>query len=258
MGGKTTRLEEKMTRLEEEMTRLKEDIRYDIPPSRRTLIKGSIVVILRNRRKVGVAFFISPTVALTAAHNLTARAGASALVSTVVCQRPDGDKEALTFDVAAHDTLLDFAVLRLQKTERPSRHYLPIHNLNDEEVHKGVFFATCHISEALEAIDNTCVSVTIREVYITKVHSHLLRYDAHAFNGDSDGAVVIMRSGKIVGLHKELVNAAREVIRQKDDVGIRLNSIEESVKSLIAGTTHGCIGVRVDSKIAHELIHAAE
>jgi hypothetical protein len=216
------------------------------------------VAILRNRKEVGVAFFISPTMALTAAHNQVARPGGTSLVSSVVCQRPDGGREAFTFDVAAHDTSLDFAVLRLQKGERPSQHYLPPHKLDEVQDDKGVFLVTCNIRLALEASGTTRVSVTIRPAYVTNVHPHHLLYDAQAFDGDSGGAVVIGRSGKVVGLHKELVNAARELIRQKEDVGERLKSIEASVKSLIEGSSHGCIGVRVDSDTACRLIHAAE
>lgn len=243
--------------IEGEIARVKDDIRYDILPSRRAAIKGSIVAILRNHKEVGVAFFISPTMALTAAHNLLARPTGTSLVSSVLCQRPDGDGEAFTFDVAAHDTSLDFAVLRLRKDERPSQHYLPPQNWNEVQDDKGMFLVTCNIRLALEASDITRVSVTIRPAYVTNVHPHHLLYDAQAFDGDSGGAVVIGRSGKVVGLHKELVNAARELIRQKEDAGERLKSIEVSVKSLIVGSSHGCIGVRVDSDTASRLIQTA-
>ncbi len=47
-----------------------EEVRYDIPPARRITIEGSIIAVLRDGVEAGVAFFVSPTKALTVAHNL--------------------------------------------------------------------------------------------------------------------------------------------------------------------------------------------
>lgn len=240
----------------EALRSIKEDLRYDIPPSRRANIKGSIVVIIRDQKKVGVAFFITPTVALTAAHNLTICAG-STLVKTVVCQRPNGARKICNFDVAAYDLSLDIAVLHLRKAETPSLHFIPIINLEEDQDDKGLFLATCHIHSERETSD-TRLSVIFRRAHFIDEHKNHLHYDAPNFNGDSDGAVVIGRSGKVLGLHKELASAAREFIRHKEGVEEPLNLNDLSVKTLIAGSFCGCIGVRVDSNTVRNLILATE
>ena len=57
------------------------------PPARRATIEASILAILRDGVEAGVAFFVSPTMALTVAHNL--RVGASARhVKGITCVRP--------------------------------------------------------------------------------------------------------------------------------------------------------------------------
>jgi hypothetical protein len=243
---------------EERLTRLTEEVRYDIPPARRAVIKRSIVTILRGGSEMGVAFFISPTVAITVAHNLLL-ASKAGLLRRVICVHPnDKEKRVFTFDVVAFDIALDFAVLRLQMNERPSAHHLTLRAANEAEGHNGVvFFVTCNILLAKEARGITHVNITIRRAHITKIHGHHLLYGAHAFDGDSAGAVVIGRRGEVIGLHMTLVNAARELLQRKEGAGEQLEAIELSVKSLIAGTALGCIGVRVESETARELIHAA-
>ena len=56
------------------MDELREEVRYDIPPARRATIEGSILAVLRGagagEAEAGVAFFVSPTTAITVAHNL--------------------------------------------------------------------------------------------------------------------------------------------------------------------------------------------
>lgn len=89
------------------------------------------------------------------------------------------------------------------------------------------------------------------------MHPHHLLYDASAFDGDSGGAIVVARTGNVIELHSELVNAARERIARKDGVGERLNAVELSVMSLIRGTSFGCVGVRLDCDVARGLLELA-
>ena len=70
----------------------------------------------RGEAEAGVAFFVSPTTALTVAHNLQVdAAGGSARrhLTRVTCVRP-GDDARFSFEVVALDADLDFAVLRLR------------------------------------------------------------------------------------------------------------------------------------------------
>ena len=251
-----------LLQLREGQSRLRDEVRYDIPPSLRARITGSIVAIVRGSSETGVAFFISPRVALTVAHNLLLASSPTSVMRRVNCVRPGVrpsiGEATFAFDVVAHDTKLDFAVLRLRAGERASAHYLPVHSAEDALGDNSVFLVTCNIRLAHEAPDITCVSVTIRRAHVTNVHEHHVLYDAQAFDGDSGGALIIGRSGEVIGLHKEAVNAARELIEQKEALDERLDSVELSVKALVQGTAYGCIGVRVDSNTARDLISAAE
>jgi hypothetical protein len=240
-------------RLHERLDRLSEEVRYDIPPARRATIEASIIAILRKNVEAGVAFFVSPTLALTAAHNL-----AAGRVKFVVCVRPT-DKVRLVFDVAALDAELDVAVLRLRAHERPSRHFLTIPPAIDPAApgEKGVFLVTCNIRMATELPDVAAVSVAWHHARIVGLHPRHLLYDSTAFDGDSGGAIVVARTGNVIGLHSELVNAARELIARKDDFGERLNDVEQSVMSLIRGTTSGCVGVRLDCGVTRCLLEQA-
>lgn len=83
---------------------------------------------------------------------------------------------------------------------------------------------------------------------VEKLHTHNFLYDSPPFDGDSGGAIVVARTGAVIGLHKELVNAARELIEHKGGVGDRLNAAELSLQSLIRGTSVGCVAVRTDSE----------
>ena len=247
------RLELLARKQQERLDRLCEEVRYDIPPARRVTIEASILAILREDVEAGVAFFVSPTTALTAAHNL-----AAGLVKTIVCVRPS-DNARLVFDVAALDAELDVAVLRLHACERPSRHFLTIPRTMDPVApgEKGVFLVACNIRMAAELPDVAAVRVAWHHARIVGLHPRHLLYDSSAFDGDSGGAIVVARTGNVIGLHSELVNAARELIARKDDVGERLNGVEQSVLSLIRGSSSGCVGVRLDCVVARCLLERA-
>jgi hypothetical protein len=86
-----------------------------------------------------------------------------------------------------------------------------------------------------------------------KTHQHNFLYDSLPFDGDSGGAIVIAQTGAVIGLHKELVNAAREIIEHKQ-VGDRLNAMELSLQSLIRGNSVGCVAVRTDSEEVRKML----
>jgi hypothetical protein len=49
---------------------------------------------------------------------------------------------------------------------------------------------------------------------MSRGHRHFL-YLAQTFDGNSGGAVVVGRTGEVIGLHQQLVNQAAEVVRHK-------------------------------------------
>ena len=237
---------------------LTEELRHEIPPAQRARIEGSILAVVRGKVEAGVAFFVSPTTALTAAHNLVVGGSTTRHVKTVTCVRAE-DRAQFLFAVAALDAELDVAVLRLRAGERPSAHFLTVpRSIGVAPGDKGMFLVTCNIRMAAEVPDIASVGIAWHQARIVSLHPNNFVYDSSAFDGDSGGAIVVARTGAVIGLHCELVNAARELIAHKEDVGERLNSIEESVKSLIHGTSSGCVGVRLDSAIVRSLLGHVE
>ena len=204
--------------------------------------------------EAGVAFFISSTAALTVAHNLISASGSR--LKKVTCVRPS-DGARFTFDVRVLDADLDFAVLRL-RTGIPSAQFLTVSRSTGVAAgDKGVFLVTCNIRMAAEAPDAASIGVAWHHARVVRFHPHNFLYDSPAFDGDSGGAIVVARTGEVIGLHKELVNAARELIEHKATVGERLNRVEASVQSLIKGSSFGCVGVRLDSDTVHGFLDAA-
>ena len=245
-------------RRSEALRSLTEELRHEIPPAQRARIEGSILAVVRGKVEAGVAFFVSPTTALTAAHNLGVGGSTTRLVKTVTCVRAE-DRARFVFAVAALDAKLDIAVLRLRAGERSSAHFLTVpRSIGVAPGDKGMFLVTCNIRMAAEAPDIASVGIAWHQARIVSLHPNNFVYDSVAFDGDSGGAVVVARTGAVIGLHCELVNAARELIAHKEDVGERLNSIEESVKSLIRGSSSGCVGVRLDSAIVGSLLGRVE
>jgi len=231
-----------------------EELRHEIPPKQRSRIEGSILAVLRGKKEAGVAFFISPTTALTAAHNLGVSGSTTRHVKTVTCVRAE-DRVRCTFVVAALDAKLDCAVLRLCSGERPSVHYLTVpRSIDVAPGDRGMFLVACNIRMAKELPEISSVGVAWHQARIVSLHPNNFVYDSVAFDGDTGGAVVVARTGAVIGLHIELVNAARERITWKENGGERLNTIEESVKSLIHGSSSGCVGVRLDSVIVRGLL----
>jgi len=245
-----------LVRLDGRLTRLAEEVRYDIPPSRRATIEGSILAVLRasgaGEAESGVAFFVSPHVALTVAHNLAVAGAGRRHLKRVACVRPS-DGARLSFDVVALDADLDFAVLRL-RAGAPAVLFLTVSGVVAGE--KG-FLVACNIRVASEAPDATSVGVAWHHARVVRLHGHNFLYDSPPFDGDSGGAIVVARTGEVIGLHKALVNSARELLERKTTASVRISRMEASVQSLIRGTSFGCVGVRLDSDIARSLLSAA-
>ena len=61
-----------------------------------------------------------------------------------------------------------------------------------------------------------------------RLHPHNFLYDPLPIGCDSGGAIVV--AGKVIGLlHKEVVNAARQLLEHKTTAGERLSRVEVDV-----------------------------
>lgn len=70
---------------------------------------------------------------------------------------------------------------------------------------------------------------------ISSPHGHHLFYVCDAFAGDS-GAALLLKDGKLVGLHVDTVNAVRERLQRiKPDLGGRLTELEQSLDAIVSG-----------------------
>ena len=209
------RLDRQAREAREALRSLTEELRHEIPPAQRARIEGSILAVVRGKVEAGVAFFVSPTTALTAAHNLGVGGSTTRLVKTVTCVRAE-DRARFVFAVAALDAKLDIAVLRLRAGERSSAHFLTVpRSIGVAPGDKGMFLVTCNIRMAAEAPEIASVGIAWHQARIVSLHPNNFVYDSVAFDGDSGGAVVDARTGAVIGLHCELVNAARELIAQR-------------------------------------------
>jgi hypothetical protein len=183
----------------------------------RARIDGSILAVVRGGRAVGVAFFVSPTAALTAAHNLELGVPRKKHAKGVSCFRAEGG-ERLSFAVVALNVELDVAVLRLSHGQRVSAHFLTVpRDIGEAANESGLFFVTCNIRMAAEVPDAASVGVAWHHARVVRFRPHTFLYDSPPFDGDSGGAIVVARTGEVIGLHKELVNAARELLEHKAD-----------------------------------------
>jgi hypothetical protein len=92
-----TRLREEIREeMREEIRNLTDEVRYEMTPTQRARIEGSILAILSVGKAVGVAFFVSPTTALTVAHNLAHRGKGIKYLKTVTCVRTESGERSLS------------------------------------------------------------------------------------------------------------------------------------------------------------------
>lgn len=111
----------------------------------------------------------------------------------------------------------------------------------------GLFLVTCNIAMAKAVPHATSVGVAWFQAVVSKLHNRHFMYVADTFDGDSGGAIVIARTGEVIGLHQELVNRRKDLIEQHVSIGKRLTAAEASIKSLVENSTKGCVGLRMDT-----------
>lgn len=257
MGQRVRRTDDALRRTNDALRRIEEEVRYEIPPSRRKVIEGSILTVMRRvgtkSEPCGVAFFVSATCALTAAHTLEDG------LKRVTCVLPS-NRGKLEFDVVARDGMLDFAVLKLRPGHPVSSSFLKMPSPGDPPAsgEVSVFLVTCHFAMTAEATNVNALGISWHKARVIRYHDHHFMYDAQAFNGDAGGAIVVARTGEMLGLHQELINHARELIEQAEGLDEELDAMQVSIKSLIQGTSFGCLGLRMDlTEVKTALVAAA-
>ncbi|KAH9249041.1 hypothetical protein BASA81_013253 [Batrachochytrium salamandrivorans] len=190
----------------------------------------SIYAVLDGNAAIGVSFFVSPTRALTALHNLIPISTTDPLDNSAVFQlassldvtlkREDGS--LLKVKVVRCDKRYDYVLL---ESAVPVQHFLnvgpapPAHGLRE------CFLLTWDIAPGF----------AVHRALVSRISNHHIAYDANTFDGDCGGALILKRDFTVIGMHQETVNRARELERLTKDVGGRLKDVEDSVESLIRG-----------------------
>ena len=242
------RVDKRVERVDERVERVMQEVRYEILPDIRKRIELSILVLRRTGESVGIAFFVSPTIAVTVARTLLKKE------KRVICVQASLTEQVThKFDVVARDDVLGFAVLELASDEQPVADYLSLPSRPvDDCARQRLFLFTCHISISMAQKRPEVISVGIacHIAHLTCTHGRHVLISADTFNGDSDGAVVLSRTGEVIALHQELVNRARERLEQRREqrrsVDARQNERNASLESLVKAPARGCLALRMD------------
>lgn len=101
------------------------------------------------------------------------------------------------------------------------------------------------IQDDLQELDPS-LSVGIFQGSIAKLYPRHFVYQCPTFAGDSGGAIVL-KNGRVIGIHQETVIQARERIQYGEDLDTdsRLESVEASVDDLIKSVSSGSIGLQL-------------
>jgi hypothetical protein len=144
---------------------------------------------------VGVAFFVSPDVALTVAHNIK---DISLGVKVSLC-RPGNIKIEST--VIKFDEKIDYAYLRVVKGT-PEQNFLTIAPIVADNEALLISYGIA----AAQEVEGQPAIITHRVHISGLLPPNLFMYDVMAFDGDSSSAIVVGPSGNVIGMHVEHLN----------------------------------------------------
>lgn len=202
------------------------------------------------RKPIGTGFFISPTVAVSAAHIFTESTKVGA-TRTVLFGKPLTGKTC-KLRVNYIDRENDFIIFVIEHKEDQATEYLDIAleslDTGDQCILAAFQFG---IHDEFPELGKE-PSVGIFLGVVAKAHARHFAYSAPSFAGDSGGAI-IFRNGKAVGMHVMTVNQAHELRRLKSldedpntgELIAHVNSVEKSVNSLIESLSSGALGISI-------------
>jgi len=237
-------LEQSNARLEQEV----DDSHYTLPPRHVEPVKKSSVLILNDdMTSAGVGFFVSPKIVVTANHNLTSYRNATS-INVKVFSNIGFVSANLT--VKVRNTDLDLAVLTFAGTQHS--HLSIISDASSVgEQRLAVTSFSIAISAELSEIQFEGDGFALVPAQMFKISSNHIVYQSNVFSGDSGGAVVFSKEGKVVALHLETVNQAHEELEHNS---YTLGNVANSVNSIIRGFSQGFLGLRLDSQAIQDLI----
>ena len=199
-------MRKRLKKLEEELS----DSMKIVPDRFLENLKYSTVQILgEDDAPVGMGFFVSPQIVVTAYHNIKDSPNIRALVTSAEGQM---STHTLTFAPSIEANAekcknLDLAVL---ETTTVHPHHLSIYSL-DGNIMRVKDFALASYSIGYSPVlggEFFEDKFAVMPVIIYKVTTNHVVYLCNAFSGDSGGAVVCSSRGEVFALHLETVNQA--------------------------------------------------
>ena len=198
-----------------------------------------------NNKPIGTGFAVSSTVVYSVAHNFV-----HPTVDKEVTCHFGKPMEQITrrLRFSSYDTRLDYCILSTIKGEADLPAFLE-GSLEPLTPGRQCILAAFQIGiqQDLEDLDPS-LSVGLFRGEIAKLYSRHFVYQCPSFAGDSGGGVVL-KDGRVIGLHQETVIQARERIQHAGDLDAdaRLESVEASVDDLIRSLSSGSIGLRLSA-----------
>lgn len=182
-------------------------------------------------------------------HNLIAIIETDPLDDNAVLQRAKSLDVALKREhgvvlkvkVVECDKKYDYAVL---ESMDPVEHFLRVGSAPTDRLLHECYLLTWDIALVQERdIDP---GFAVHRALVSRQTGHHIAYDASTFDGDCDGALILQRNFTVIGMYQETINRARELKRLQATKD-RLDDVEDSVESLIRGSSSGAVALRLDA-----------
>jgi len=196
-------------------------------------------------KPIGAGFAVSSTTAYSVAHNFVEPTPGA----EVLCHFGKPHQSVMRrLIISEVDSRLDYCILKTIAGEAPLPNSLEVSTapLNPG---KNCILAAFQIGiqDDLKDLDPD-LSVGVFKGEISKLYPRHFVYQCPSFAGDSGGAVVL-KDGKVIGIHQETVIQARERIEKGEDIDAdaRLESVEASIDELLRSLSSGSIGLQLSA-----------
>jgi hypothetical protein len=132
----------------------------------------------------------------------------------------------------------------LQCEDEAYAHYLEPYTGDVEELvsaHMALYSFQSAIHEQLPEFSQR---LGIFHATCSKLSTHKTHalYQSLSWAGDS-GTSLLLHDGRLVGIHLAVVNDLEQLTEQEQSLDDAVTQLASSVRSLIAGTSHGCIAL---------------
>ena len=194
-------------------------------------------------KPIGAGFAVSETVVFSVEHNFFE----PAVGKEITCHFGKPNQHIIRrLVISKADSRLDYCVLHTVAGESPLPAFLEV-SLSPLKPGKQCILAAFQIGIQNDLKDlDPDLSIGVFRGEISKLYPRHFVYQCPSFACDSGGAVVL-KDGRVIGIHQETVNQARERIQHGValDMNLRLESIEASIDELTRSLSSGSIGLQL-------------